>query len=211
MCAAATAPADERERERGRVYGTPSYVSPEQASGNPDVDGRADVFGLGIVLFEALAGRVPFNASNVTALLRRIIREDAPRVGLVAPSVDRAMDSLIARTLAREPDDRFPTARALHRALAPDMSADQVEFLLERLVEDQVLREIKGMGETRFYVQAVRRIEIQQRAAIGLADEHFGGSLANAVRVLLLLVQSRQPESLPDLSVFVNSALKPTG
>ena len=117
VCAAETAPIEERERERGRVFGTPSYSSPEQASGNPDVDGRADVFGLGIVMFECLTGRQPFSASNVAALLRRIIREDAPRVGLICQHTSRAFDDLVARSLARLPSERFMNARAVERAL----------------------------------------------------------------------------------------------
>jgi serine/threonine protein kinase len=118
VCASYTAPPDEQERERGRVYGTPSYVSPEQATGNPHVDGRADVFALGVVLFECLVGRLPFRAHNVAALLRRIIREDAPRVGLLLSHVSVELDAVIARALAREADDRFPSPRALSRALA---------------------------------------------------------------------------------------------
>lgn len=119
VCAADTAPIDERERERGRVFGTPTYVSPEQASGNPDVDGRADVYGLGVVLFESLTGRVPFTASNVTNLLRRIIREDPPRVGLLVPEVSAELDTVIARAMSRIPEDRWSSARALARALLP--------------------------------------------------------------------------------------------
>lgn len=119
VCAAETAPIAEQERERGRVFGTPSYVSPEQASGNPEVDGRADVFGLGVVLFEVLAGRVPFRASNVTALLRRIIREEAPPLGLAAPQVNAQLGMVISRMLRRERHDRFPNARSVARALMP--------------------------------------------------------------------------------------------
>ena len=119
VCAAETAPSDERNRENGRVFGTPSYVSPEQAGGNPEVDARADVWALGVVMFEALTGRLPFSAPSVSVLLRRIIREDAPRVGLVAPHVSWEMDAVVARALSREPEERFPTARALGRALVP--------------------------------------------------------------------------------------------
>lgn len=119
VCAAQTAPGDERDAERGRVYGTPSYVSPEQACGNPDVDGRADVFGLGVVMFEGLAGRLPFTGSSVTSLLRRIIAEDAPRLGLVAPQVHRDLDAVVARALSRDKDQRFPCMRSFARALAP--------------------------------------------------------------------------------------------
>jgi len=117
VCAAETAPNDSREAEKGRVYGTPTYCSPEQASGNPYVDARADIWGIGVVLFESLAGKVPFSASNVTALLKRIIREDAPRVGLVAHHVSRELDALVSRAIARNPEDRHANGRALRRAL----------------------------------------------------------------------------------------------
>ena len=119
VCAAGTAPRDERERERGRVYGTPTYVSPEQASGNPDVAAGADLYGLGVTVFELLTGEVPFRASDVTQLLRRIIKEDAPRVSLRAPHAVGAMDDIVAKLLQRDPQQRFPSARALGRALTP--------------------------------------------------------------------------------------------
>jgi serine/threonine-protein kinase len=119
VCAADTAPPDERARERGRVYGTPSYASPEQASGNPFVDARADLFGVGITMFEALTSKLPFTGPDVTAVLRRIIREEAPRTKLLSPLVDDAMDGLIAKLLSRSPAARHPSARALMRALEP--------------------------------------------------------------------------------------------
>lgn len=119
ICAADTAPADERARERGRVYGTPSYASPEQASGNPYVDARADLFGVGITMFEALTGKLPFTGADVTAVLRRIIREDAPRTKYLSPYVDDQMDCLIGKLMSRAPATRLPSARALMRALDP--------------------------------------------------------------------------------------------
>jgi serine/threonine-protein kinase len=123
VCAADTAPSDERGRERGRVYGTPSYASPEQASGNPYVDARADLFGVGVTMFESLTGRLPFTGPDVTAVLRRIIGEDAPRARLFAPQLDDAIDALVARLLCRNPSGRLPSARALMRALDPWLGA----------------------------------------------------------------------------------------
>ena len=119
VCAADTAPSDERGRERGRVYGTPSYASPEQASGNPFVDARADLFGVGVTMFESLTGRLPFTGPDVTAVLRTIIRQDAPRATMFAPHLDAGMDELVAKLLARSPSGRPPSARALMRALDP--------------------------------------------------------------------------------------------
>ncbi len=119
VCAAHSAPSHERERERGRVFGTPSYVSPEQASGNPYVDGRADLFGLGITAYECLTGRLPFSAHNVTDLLRRILREDAPRVRMYNPACPQGVDDIVAQLLARDPEARVPSARRLSRLLAP--------------------------------------------------------------------------------------------
>lgn len=119
VCTSVRAPATERDKERGRVYGTPAYVSPEQARGVPDVDGRADVFSLGTTMFEMISGRVPYLGSNVANLLRRIIREDAPRLGLLVPELDLRYDAVVSRAMARECDDRFGSARALSRALLP--------------------------------------------------------------------------------------------
>lgn len=119
VCAAEDSSEEERDAERGRVYGTPAYVSPEQAAGVPEVDGRADVFSLGIVMFEMLTGRAPFLGSNVANLLRRIIREDAPRAGLLLPDLDLRYDTVVARAMARRMDERFSSARALARALLP--------------------------------------------------------------------------------------------
>lgn len=122
VCSSASAPVDERRREQGKVFGTPTYVSPEQAAGKPNVDGRADLFSLGIVMFEALSGRLPFAAQTVSKLLLRIMREDAPALSDVVPDVDPCIDALVGRLLARDPGERLPSARALSRALAPYVS-----------------------------------------------------------------------------------------
>lgn len=119
VCASQDASDDEKGRENGRVFGTPSYVSPEQASGEPNVDGRADLFSLGIVMFEALCGRLPFSGATVTKLLLRIIRDDAPPLRDARRDVDAGFERIVSRLLQRERRDRLPSARALARALGP--------------------------------------------------------------------------------------------
>jgi serine/threonine protein kinase len=118
VCSSSEAPSDERAREQGKVFGTPSYVSPEQAAGKPDVDARADLFSLGVVLFEMLAGKAPFVDSSVSKLLLRIMREEAPRLSELVPDIETSADDIVARLLARDPEDRFPSARAVSRVLA---------------------------------------------------------------------------------------------
>jgi serine/threonine protein kinase len=119
VCSSSSAPLDERLREKGKVFGTPSYVSPEQAQGEYEIDARADLFSLGIVMFEALSGKLPFSGASVSKLLVRIIREEAPRLREVMPAIDPALSDIVARLLARDPVDRFPSARALARSLVP--------------------------------------------------------------------------------------------
>ncbi len=116
VCALRNPSPEERTLEQGRVYGTPGYVSPEQASGDPDVDGRADVYGLGVLLFEATSGRLPFLAKDVTRLLRRVIRGGAPPLVEMAPVPD-AFGRIVEQAMARERTDRFASMRAMARAL----------------------------------------------------------------------------------------------
>lgn len=138
VCASDTAPQDERDREIGRVFGTPSYASPEQASGDPDVDARADVFGLGITMFEAMTGHLPFTGSNVANLLRRIIREEAPRVRDIRPEISIGWDDAVARSLARSPEDRFFSMRSLARTFAPLVGSRRAaELELMRLIDEE--------------------------------------------------------------------------
>jgi serine/threonine protein kinase len=98
----------------GQVLGTPAYMSPEQAEGRLDaLDGRTDVYGLGAVLYEVLAGKPPFQGGGTTSMLRRVVHEPpAPPRGAV-PEVPRALEAICLRALAKRPADRYSTARAL--------------------------------------------------------------------------------------------------
>jgi eukaryotic-like serine/threonine-protein kinase len=156
VCSSSEACRDERQREQGKVFGTPSYVSPEQAAGESDIDGRADLFSLGITMFEALCGQLPFTAPNVTKLLVRIIREDAPRVSDVLPAISPAIDDLVARLLARDPDDRFPSARALSRALLPLLGErNSAERAVAALVRRSASNDFSGLPTASVSVQQV--------------------------------------------------------
>ncbi len=101
----------------GEVLGTAQYMSPEQACGEK-VDGRSDLYSLGVVGFYALSGRLPFDAPDIPALLAMHITQPAPPLSSVAPGVPRQLAAAIDKCLAKTPDDRFPTGEALAEAAA---------------------------------------------------------------------------------------------
>jgi eukaryotic-like serine/threonine-protein kinase len=103
----------------GMVLGTPLYMSPEQTVGDVAVDGRSDIYSLGCVLFEALAGSPPFRGSTPADVARRRLTEAAPRLRTSTPAVPAAIDEAVARALAREPGERFATAEEFAGALSP--------------------------------------------------------------------------------------------
>ncbi len=108
----------ERLTATGLMIGTPEYMSPEQAAGERTLDGRSDVYSLGCVLYELLAGEPPHAATTARSVIARRFSEPPPRVRRVRPTVPAAVDEAIARALAVDPAGRFPTAAAFADALA---------------------------------------------------------------------------------------------
>ena len=102
----------------GKIMGTANFISPEQAAAGP-IDGRSDIYALGVVGYLAVSGRLPYEASNLPALLLRQATEDAQSVMRAAPGLPPALGAAIDRCLAREPDDRFADGEALAEALVP--------------------------------------------------------------------------------------------
>ncbi len=101
----------------GVVIGTPTYMSPEQAAGEREIDSRSDIYSLGLVAFEMLVGDPPFQAANVPGILMKQITEPAPEIQGLRPDCPDDLANTIMRCLEKNPDDRWPTADALRRAL----------------------------------------------------------------------------------------------
>ena len=102
----------------GKIMGTAHFMSPEQAANEP-VDGRSDIYALGVVGYLAVSGRLPFDAPNVPALLVRQATEAPPSVMRAAPGLPSALGAAIDQCLARDPANRFTDGEALAAALAP--------------------------------------------------------------------------------------------
>ena len=101
----------------GVAIGTPHYMSPEQAAGDREIDGRSDIYSLGVVGYQMLAGELPFSAPTVPGLLLKQITEQAPNLQDKTPTCPDDLASCVMRSLEKEPEARWPTADALRRAL----------------------------------------------------------------------------------------------
>ena len=102
----------------GMIFGTPEYMSPEQAGGR-DMDHRVDVYALGIILYECLAGRVPFEGDTFMGILAQHLTEDAPAIDQVNPNakVSSELELVIRKALAKSPDDRYQNTEELAEAI----------------------------------------------------------------------------------------------
>jgi serine/threonine protein kinase/lipoprotein NlpI len=103
--------------EKGVVAGTPSYMSPEQAQGEP-VDERSDLFSLGSVLYAMCTGRAPFKAESAMAILRKVADKDPQPIRQINPEIPPWLEAITARLMSKNPSDRFQTASAVADELA---------------------------------------------------------------------------------------------
>jgi len=101
----------------GQIAGTPEYMSPEQCRGD-ELDARVDIYACGVVLFEMLTGRKPFVADEPIAIIQKQLTEPPPRLASVTPGDYGAFEGVVARALAKSPDDRYPSAVAMAEALS---------------------------------------------------------------------------------------------
>lgn len=109
--------ADARLTATGMAIGTPAYMSPEQSMGEREVDGRSDLYSLGVVGYQMLTGELPFNASSTPALLVKHLSEVPQPIQQRCPGVAPDLGRAIMMLLEKEPDNRFPSASALAVAL----------------------------------------------------------------------------------------------
>jgi eukaryotic-like serine/threonine-protein kinase len=101
----------------GLTLGTPTYMSPEQAAAERQIDGRSDIYSLGCVLYEMLAGEPPFTGPSARVIIARHVQEPPPNVRIVRPDLPPEIDRLLKKMLAKSPEARFESADSLARAI----------------------------------------------------------------------------------------------
>jgi tetratricopeptide (TPR) repeat protein len=109
----------DRITDSGLTLGTPAYMAPEQTTADVQLDGRADVYALGCVLYEMLGGSPPFTGANAAAVLARHRTDPPPPLRTLRPTVPASLEAVVLRALAKAPADRFQSAAELVRALSP--------------------------------------------------------------------------------------------
>ena len=116
----------------GAAVGTPTYMSPEQAVGERDIDGRTDIYSLGVIGYQMLTGRVPFTASNPMALLLKHVGERPRPIADLRSDAPKPFRDVIERALLKEPEERWPTAASLRDALVGGEAAASVRYISPR-------------------------------------------------------------------------------
>ena len=123
---ALAADSEQRLTGPGVVVGSPQYMSPEQAAGERNLDGRSDIYGLGLVGYEMLAGGPAFEGTSVVSVLAKQLTEPPPPLAPLAPAAPPALVATISRAIAKEADDRWQDASEMARALAGEISVEPV-------------------------------------------------------------------------------------
>lgn len=154
----------------GMLLGTPRYMSPEQAAGRP-LDERSDIWALGVVLFEILTGKAPFQGDSTTAVLKKVKEEDVPRVRDLAPEAPAELADIAEKALRRDPAERY--------ALAKQLADDVVAYMTGRRVD---AHEYSSW-------EVIRRFALRHKAAVAAAMMVL---LTLVVASVLILVSYRK-------------------
>jgi serine/threonine-protein kinase len=132
----------------GMIIGTPQYMSPEQAAGDA-VDGRSDIYSLGIVLYQMLAGSPPFDGPSSASILAQQLTQDPAPIRQARPDVSEELAIVMERMLAKEPKKRFQTATEVSRALVdalPTAARNKIRVPLRRRLSSLLFKSLLGLG-----------------------------------------------------------------
>jgi serine/threonine-protein kinase len=134
--------------QTGYTVGTPGYMSPEQGIGG-NVDGRADIYSLGVMVFEMVTGRLPYTADTPMAVIMKHLNDPIPVASEVEPTVSPQVDAVLAKSLAKNPADRYESAALLASALASALNADaNVTPTMLRMAAQQTINVLFEKRET---------------------------------------------------------------
>ncbi len=187
----------------GMVIGTPQYMSPEQATGDK-VDGRSDIYSLGIVLYQMLSGVPPFDGDSSASILAKQLTQDPPPLRRERPDVSDEVAFVLDRMLEKDPARRFQRAAEVSRALVnalPTAARDRVQVPLRRRLKTMAVKSLIGLGVAGCLAfvafvagAAVLAYTVFSKAPKIVATEPFRDSLVRALRERRALAAGDTPE-----------------
>jgi eukaryotic-like serine/threonine-protein kinase len=185
----------------GTVVGSPAYMSPEQAAGREDIDGRADIWSLGIVMYEALTGTLPHQAANYNQLMVRILTQDSDPVSTRKPDLPQSVSAIVDACLKRERDARTGSAGTLASQMEGtlrEMKAQRFRALGRRSVDRnsnngpaEIQRRSTDYGERDAAMEQARPGSLSQRNLVLLAAA-VGVAIGALALLLVLAVLARR-------------------
>ena len=185
----------DRLTRTGITLGTPQYMAPEQAAGDGAIDARTDVYALGAVLHEMLAGESPFAAGSQQEMLRRILHEPPTALATRRADVSSFLDGAVRQALAKRPDDRFPSAAAFSAALALPSGGTESGSSAAGNAANIAGRELTG-GDT--HERSGRGRRVSARAAMYAAAATLVIGLAGGWALARSSVLERWTSTAPD-------------
>ena len=153
---------DEKRLTGQHVLGSPVYMSPEQLRNATDIDPRADIWSVGVLAYELLAGHPPFDGDGVGEIFAAILEKSPIPLSEVSPSIPEGLSAIVTKCLRRDPAERWQDAGALARALAP-FGSDPQSPIVERA--EQVLLRAKRMDVPKTPLETRRVVEAIEAAA----------------------------------------------
>jgi serine/threonine protein kinase len=185
----------------GSLMGTPLYMSPEQCKGARAVDYRADIYSLGVMLFEMLAGRPPFIAEGIGELFTLHMFQRAPLLRDIAPSVPPHMAAAVARSLAKEPQDRFQSMEEFRAAFAGELEFEGLPERSATVARSPVPAEVRPPEVSEWRQSGTRGADdVAARRARKWGMSSVTALVALAALVGLLLTRPSRSSALPKLA-----------
>lgn len=170
--------ATERMTETGQSVGTPGYMAPEQARGEQNIDRRADVFSLGVLLYEIVCGELPFRAGSVAEAYVAVLSEEAVPLRQRAPDAPADLETIAMRCLEKNRERRYPSARAVSDELRRYLDGEPIEARPQTRIERWIRRAARHRGVVATAVIALLAtaggaikytVDLQQERRVALA------------------------------------------
>ena len=206
----------ESQYTSNQTIGSVHYISPEQAQGD-ETDQKTDIYSMGIMMYEMLAGRLPFESDSAVSVAIKQISDKAVPLGEIAPEVPQALQEIIARAMAKNPQERYPSARAMLDDIEKFKQNPSIRFEYEYQQEDSPERYVsKVMGKTNNTADkatdsAKKNKKRKKKRRVGALPVLFGMAVAFAITSAILcymiftdstnpLFSDKADVELPDLN-----------